>query len=138
MMQKDLQSNCERQKRKREECDAADGDVAKVNDDEVYSLSSMLPESIPPIRQLIKVPPPHAFSFLKGDKAQAVVLPTLLTSMDKTFKHVQLESRGVGLLLEPLVLLANETILAPPKGVPVEFTPPPAFLISTLLHSLRP
>jgi hypothetical protein len=54
--------------------------------------------------------------------------------MDKNMKHRQLDSRGIE-LLEPIVLLANETNAVGPALTALP-TIPPTYFIARLLNSL--
>lgn len=132
------ESNFALVKHKRKRGSYKDHEIDDVADHDVFSFPRMTTETIPSIRQLIMLPLPHVLSFVKGDETHVIELPPLLTLMDKNYKHIQLDSRGVE-LLEPLVLLANEIRSVPPQVIIPEesSTPPPAFLIDSLLLSLR-
>lgn len=129
------ESNFAKRKRKREsecEVDGFDGDV--------FSLSRG--NTIPSIIPLIMVAPPSTFSsLLECDtrNTQTVILPSLPTTTAINNKHQHLASRGVE-LLEPLVLLENETLSASsPFQINLNATSPsPTFFIETLLHSYQP
>jgi hypothetical protein len=75
------------------------------NDDEnghEFSSFSRSSSKIIPIKQLLQMPLPHNFSSLcKKDDNQKIILPVLPTMMNKHYKHIHLDHRGVK-LLEPL------------------------------------